>query len=169
MTTCLFIQALVGEGEAPASFIGAISLWLWFTILFANFSEALAEGRGKAQAEALRRTRKETLAKRIKGPVNNDRPTKFESLASTALRQGDLFLAEAGDIIAADGEVLVGIASVDESAITGESAPVIRKIGRRPQRGNWRHTSTFRLAGRTRERQPRAGLFRSHDHPGGRG
>jgi K+-transporting ATPase ATPase B chain len=129
MTTLLFIQSVVGEGEAPAIFIGAISLWLWFTVLFANFSEAIAEGRGKAQAEALRRTRKETLAKKVKGSLNSNRPTQFESIPSTALRQGDIFLAEASDIIAADGEVVVGIASVDESAVTGESAPVIRESG----------------------------------------
>ena len=129
MTTILFAQALVSHGEAPALFIGAIALWLWFTVLFANFSEAVAEGRGKAQAEALRRTRKETEAKKITGATSSNRPTKFENVPSTALRQGDVFLAEAGDIIAADGEVVAGIASIDESAVTGESAPVIRESG----------------------------------------
>jgi K+-transporting ATPase ATPase B chain len=129
MTTLLFGLALTGSGEAPAAFTGAIAVWLWFTVLFANFSEALAEGRGKAQAEALRRTRTQTPAKKIRGAVNKDRPQKFETVASTSLRQGDVFLAEVGDIIAADGEVIAGIASVDESAITGESAPVIRESG----------------------------------------
>ena len=129
MTTGLFALSLTGRGEAPAAFTGAIAVWLWFTVLFANFSEALAEGRGKAQAEALRRTRTQTPAKKVKGGVDKDRPEKFETVTSTALRQGDVFLAEAGDIIAADGEVVAGIASVDESAVTGESAPVIRELG----------------------------------------
>jgi potassium-transporting ATPase ATP-binding subunit len=126
LTTGLWLQALAGKGEAPAGFIGAVTIWLWFTVLFANFSEALAEGRGKAQAEALRRTRKDTLAKKIKTGRHGD---AFESIPSGALRQGDIYLAEAGDTIAADGEVVEGIASVDESAVTGESAPVIRESG----------------------------------------
>ena len=129
MTTILFAQALVSQGDAPAAFIGAIALWLWFTVLFANFSEAVAEGRGKAQAEALRRTRKETLAKKVTGTISNSSPIKWENAPSTTLHQGDLFLAEAGDIIPADGDVVAGIASVDESAVTGESAPVIRESG----------------------------------------
>jgi len=99
-------------------------------VLFANFSEALAEGRGKAQAEALRRTRKETNAKRISRlPTNGERPGNYSMTPSFALRQGDLFLVEAGEIMPADGEIVVGIASVDESAVTGESAPVIRESG----------------------------------------
>ena len=126
LTTVLWIQALIGQGEAPAWYIGFVSLWLWFTVLFANFSEALAEGRGKAQAEGLRRARRETPAKRLKEPHHG---AAFESVPSTALRKGDAFLVEAGDAIAADGEVIEGIASVDESAITGESAPVIRESG----------------------------------------
>jgi potassium-transporting ATPase ATP-binding subunit len=126
LTTVLWIQALFGQGEAPASFIGAVSLWLWFTVLFANFSEALAEGRGKAQAEALRRTRKETQAKKLRQPR---REAAFDMVSSSALRQGDVFLVETGDSIPADGEVIEGIASVDESAVTGESAPVIRESG----------------------------------------
>jgi K+-transporting ATPase ATPase B chain len=126
LTTVLWIQALVGTGEAPAWFIGTVSLWLWFTVLFADFSEALAEGRGKAQAEALRRARKETTAKLLK---ESQRHSTYEIVSSSALRQGDVFLVEAGDIIAADGEIVEGIASVDESAITGESAPVIRESG----------------------------------------
>ena len=126
LTTALWVQALLGGGEAPAWYIGWVSLWLWFTVLFANFSEALAEGRGKAQAEGLRKARKETMAKRLREPRHG---AHYELAASTALRKGDAFLVEAGDVIAADGEVLQGIASVDESAITGESAPVIRESG----------------------------------------
>ena len=126
LTTALWIQAVIGTGEAPAWFIGFVSLWLWFTVLFANFSEAMAEGRGKAQAEALRRARKETSAKLLHDP---QRDSAYDVVSSTALKQGDVFLVEAGDIIAADGEVIEGIASVDESAITGESAPVIRESG----------------------------------------
>ncbi len=126
LTTLLWIQALFGEGEAAAAFIGVVSVWLWFTVLFANFAEALAEGRGKAQADALRRTRQETQAKKLRQP---HRDAGFDMTASTALRRGDAFLVEAGDIIPADGEVIGGIASVDESAVTGESAPVIRESG----------------------------------------
>jgi len=126
LTTGLWIQALSGHGEAPAWYIGTVSLWLWFTVLFANFSEALAEGRGKAQAEGLRKARRETMAKMLSEPRHG---TKFELIPSTSLRKGDCFTAEAGDVIPADGEVIEGIASVDESAITGESAPVIRESG----------------------------------------
>jgi len=137
LTTALWVQALLGHGEAPAGFsepvrfVGAVALWLWFTVLFANFSEALAEGRGKAQAEALRRARRETQAKKLCQP-RRDAPV--EIVASTVLRQGDVVLVEAGvdehaRIIPVDGEVIEGIASVDESAVTGESAPVIRESG----------------------------------------
>jgi potassium-transporting ATPase ATP-binding subunit len=126
ITTVLWVQALFGQGEAPAAFIGAIALWLWFTVLFANFSEAVAEGRGKAQAEALRRTRQTTQAKKLR---TARRDGNFDRVASTALHKDDLFLVEVGDIIPADGEVIEGIASVDESAVTGESAPVIRESG----------------------------------------
>ncbi len=126
LTTILWIQALTGRGEAPAAFIAAVSIWLWFTVLFANFSEALAEGRGKAQAEALRRARQEMQAKKLRQP---NRDAGFDLVSSTALRQGDYYLVEAGDPLPADGEVAEGIASVDESAVTGESAPVIRESG----------------------------------------
>jgi K+-transporting ATPase ATPase B chain len=126
LTTALWLQALFGQGEAPAGFIGAVAAWLWFTVLFANFAEALAEGRGKAQAKALRRTRQETQARKLRQP-RHDSP--FDRVPSTALRQGDHFLVQTGDIIPADGEVVEGIASVDESAVTGESAPVIRESG----------------------------------------
>src|SRR6202142_55769 len=126
LTTCLWIQALFGKGEAPAGFIGAVSLWLWFTVLFANFSEAVAEGRGKAQAEALRKTRQTTQAKKLTTP---DHESKYDLVASTTLRKGDIYLVDANDIISVDGEIIQGIASVDESAVTGESAPVIREAG----------------------------------------
>ena len=102
------------------------AIWLWFTVLFANFSEAVAEGRGKAQAEALRKTRQTTQAKKLK---NQDHESKYDLVASTTLRKGDMYLVEANDIISVDGEIIQGIASVDESAVTGESAPVIREAG----------------------------------------
>lgn len=126
LTTLLWIQALLGYGEAPAAYIGTVSLWLWFTILFANFSEAVAEGRGKAQADALRKTRLETIAKKLHHPR---REAGYETVSSALLQKDDVFLAEAGDIIPVDGEIIDGIASVDESAVTGESAPVIRESG----------------------------------------
>lgn len=126
LTTGLWLQALVGHGEAPAGFILAITLWLWFTILFANFAEAMAEGRGKAQAAALKGMKKTVLAKKLKEP-RHDAPTHLVN--SEDLRRGDLVLVTAGEIIPGDGEVIEGVASVDESAITGESAPVIREAG----------------------------------------
>ena len=126
LTTGLFIQALLGKGEAPASFILAISAWLWFTVVFANFAEAMAEGRGKAQADALRRARRETNAKKLAQP---QRTASYQTVAAGTLRKGDVVLVEAGDQIPGDGEAIEGIASVDESAITGESAPVIRESG----------------------------------------
>jgi K+-transporting ATPase ATPase B chain len=126
LATILWLQALAGHGEASAWFIGWVAAWLWFTVLFANFAEALAEGRGKAQAEALRRTRQETPARRLTYAAPGA-PTKL--VPSTELRRGDIFLVEAGDIIPTDGEIIEGIASVDESAVTGESAPVIRESG----------------------------------------
>ncbi len=130
LTTGLLIQSLIGQGEASPWFIGAITVWLWFTVLFANFSEALAEGRGKAQAEALRNTRKDTMAKKLTHPFEKGiLPDQYTMIASSVLRQGDLFMVESGDILPADGEIVDGIASVDESAVTGESAPVIRESG----------------------------------------
>ncbi|MBX3010778.1 MAG: potassium-transporting ATPase subunit KdpB, partial [Caldilineaceae bacterium] len=126
LTTLFWGQALLGQGEAPAGFIGAIALWLWFTVFFANFSEAVAEGRGKAQADALRRTRQATTAKKLR---QARRDAAYESVSSTVLRKDDLFLVEAGDIIPADGEIVEGIAAVNESAVTGESAPVVREAG----------------------------------------
>ncbi len=135
-TTLLFVHALMGGHDAPAGFVGAISLWLWFTVLFANFAEAMAEGRGKAQADTLRKARKDVVAKKFIDPelaksYRGDGATsaQVEPVQASALRAGDVILVEAGDPIPGDGEVLEGVASVDESAITGESAPVIRESG----------------------------------------
>jgi potassium-transporting ATPase ATP-binding subunit len=126
LTSVLFVQALAGSGDAPASFVFGVSMWLWFTLVFANFAEALAEGRGKAQAESLRRTRQEVVAKKLSSPSHTAR---WESVPAPSLRKGDFVLVETGDVIPIDGEIREGIASVDESAITGESAPVIRESG----------------------------------------
>lgn len=141
LTTLLFVQALIGQGEAPAGFIFAISAWLWFTVFFANFAEAMAEGRGKAQADALRKARRDIAAKKLtkdeRRTTNADAPSsdlrpssdKYTEVSASQLRKGDLVLVEAGDHIPGDGEAIEGVASVDESAITGESAPVIREAG----------------------------------------
>jgi len=133
LTTLLWLQAIGGKGDAPAGFILAVALWLWFTVLFANFAEALAEGRSKAQAASLRSMKKETHAKKLPGAragaERNTVPGGWDSVAATDLRKGDIVLVEAGDTVPADGEVIEGVASVDESAITGESAPVIRESG----------------------------------------
>src|SRR5215471_11201034 len=126
LTTLLWAQALVGHGEAPGWFIFWVSVWLWFTVLFANFAEAMAEGRGKAQAASLRKARRELQAKRLARP---DRNAKFEIVSASTLRKGEVVLVEAGDFVPVDGVVLDGVASVNESAITGESAPVIRESG----------------------------------------
>ena len=126
LTTVLWAQALGGQGEAPAGFILAVALWLWFTVLFANFAEALAEGRSKAQAASLRGAKKTVVAKKLREPRYG---APMDLLPGTELRRGDVVLVEAGDMIPADGEVIEGVASVNESAITGESAPVIRESG----------------------------------------
>jgi potassium-transporting ATPase ATP-binding subunit len=126
LATVLWIAALAGQAEAPPGFILAIALWLWFTVLFANFAEALAEGRSKAQAASLRNAKHNVMAKKLNEPHPKS-PVRV--MASTDLRKGDVVLVEAGDVIPADGEVMEGVASVDESAITGESAPVIRESG----------------------------------------
>ncbi len=126
LTTWLWIEALRGRGEAAAWFIGAVALWLWFTVLFANLAEALAEGRSKAQASALRGLRQKTWAKRLHEP---HRGSAFWTQPADELRRGNVVLVEAGDLMPCDGEVIEGVASVDESAITGESAPVIRESG----------------------------------------
>ncbi|POR55677.1 K+-transporting ATPase ATPase B chain [Paraburkholderia eburnea] len=126
LTTILWIAALMGQAEAPAGFILAVALWLWFTVLFANFAEALAEGRSKAQAASLRQAKRDVMAKKLNEP-HPKAPIRITT--ATDLRKGDVVLVETGDVIPADGEVIEGVASVDESAITGESAPVIRESG----------------------------------------
>jgi potassium-transporting ATPase ATP-binding subunit len=125
LTTVLLIQGVVSHQGAGA-FNLQITLWLWFTVLFANFAEAMAEGRGKAQADTLRKAKAETMAIRLKS-ASKDAPR--EEVSSSALRSGDIIFVEAGLYIPGDGEVIEGVASVDESAITGESAPVIREAG----------------------------------------
>jgi K+-transporting ATPase ATPase B chain len=155
VTTLLGLQALQGKGQAQAGFTLAVALWLWFTVLFANFAEALAEGRSKAQAASLRSLKKSTWAKKIRDPNHSARFSAGPPQGKTApsggsaahavasvgathtwlpeqaesLRKGDVLLVEAGDMIPLDGEVIEGVASVDESAITGESAPVVRESG----------------------------------------
>jgi K+-transporting ATPase ATPase B chain len=126
LVTGLWFQALAGRGEAPAWFIFNVAIWLWFTLLFANLAEALAEGRSKAQAAELRALKHAVMAKKLIDPPNHARR---RLVPASELRRGDVVLVEAGDYVPADGEVLEGAASVDESAITGESAPVIRESG----------------------------------------
>jgi K+-transporting ATPase ATPase B chain len=124
LTTGLFLRDLF-TGAADLGFAFQINLWLWFTVLFANFAEAVAEGRGKAQAASLRRARTETMAKVLDGEGSKN----WRKVPATALKVGDIVLVETGDLIPADGEVIEGVASVNEAAITGESAPVIRESG----------------------------------------
>ncbi|MGO8683418.1 MAG: potassium-transporting ATPase subunit KdpB [Thermoleophilia bacterium] len=121
VTTYYFILGLI-TGGSDTSFVGAITGWLWFTVIFANFATAMAEGRGKAQAEALRKTKTETVANLVTGDG-------ITQVAAASLRRGDVVIVSAGEVIPGDGDVVEGIASVDESAITGESAPVIRESG----------------------------------------
>src|SRR5262245_43021610 len=124
LTTLLFIRDII-VGASGLGFSFQINLWLWFTVLFANFAEAVAEGRGKAQAAALRKTKTETIAKLILRGSSTER----RQVPATELKVGDVVLVEAGDLIPSDGEVIEGVASVNEAAITGESAPVIRESG----------------------------------------
>jgi K+-transporting ATPase ATPase B chain len=121
LTTIVFIQELASGAGRPL-FTGQVAFWLWFTVIFANFAEAMAEGRGKAQAETLRKARTETIANRIVAG-------RTERVPAASLRKGDLVMVSAGEFIPGDGEIVEGVASVDESAITGESAPVIRESG----------------------------------------
>ena len=124
--TTLVLLRDIADGKGDVGFTVQLGLWLWFTVLFANFAEAMAEGRGKAQADSLRKARTETTAKRLVSP--NDR-TVTDTVPAPSLRRGDLVLCLPGDVIPSDGEVVEGVASVDESAITGESAPVVRESG----------------------------------------
>ena len=135
ITTIEFVRLLFTQPTATFTssqlvaerlFVLAVAIWLWFTVVFANFAEAMAEGRGKAQADTLRRARTTTMAKRLASP---DHTGNVQEVAAPELRKGDLVLVEAGDVIPGDGDVVEGVASVDESAITGESAPVIRESG----------------------------------------
>ncbi len=126
LTTGLGIHLLMAGGTEAPGFVFGISAWLWFTVLFANFAEAMAEGRGKAQADSLRLARREVNAKKLQQPRYG---ASHQLVSASTLRKGDTVLVEAGDSIPGDGEVLEGVASVDESAITGESAPVIRESG----------------------------------------
>lgn len=126
LSTLLFIQSVTGQGESSPGFILAITLLLWITLFFANFAESMAEGRGKAQAQSLKKARREIQAKKLSKP---SRDGKITLVQSALLRAGDIVLVEMGDFIPSDGEVIEGIASVNESAITGESAPVIRESG----------------------------------------
>ena len=124
LTTVILLRDLV-TGGGQIGFEFQIVVWLWFTVLFANFSEAIAEGRGKAQADSLRKTRTETQAKLLTGPSRSN----YKTVPGTSLKVGDVVIVEAGETIPSDGEVIEGIASVNEAAITGESAPVIRESG----------------------------------------
>ena len=126
LTTVIGLLGLFGQSEESSAFVFGISAWLWFTVLFANFAEAMAEGRGKAQADSLRSSRRDVLAKLLESPHYG---AHFKMELAPMLRKGDVVLVEAGDQVPADGEVIEGVASVNESAITGESAPVIREAG----------------------------------------
>jgi potassium-transporting ATPase ATP-binding subunit len=131
LVSVLFVYDLARGAPVDVKLNVQLILWLWFTVLFANFAEAMAEGRGKAQAETLRALRTTTMARRLRragssAPIDK---TAAEQVPATELRRGDVVLVETGELIPADGEILEGIASVDESAITGESAPVVREAG----------------------------------------
>jgi len=126
LTSMLFVLSLFGIKDAPSGYIFGIAIILWFTVLFANFAEAIAEGRGKAQADSLRAAKKDVIAHKIQ---SIDKKDKQESISSALLKKGDLVYINVGEQVPADGEVIAGAASVDESAITGESAPVIREAG----------------------------------------
>ena len=150
LTTALGVSAMLGRSDEPPSFILAISVWLWFTVLFGNFAEAMAEGRGKAQADTLRKSRRDVIAKKLERPVYG---SSFTSVPGSVLHKGDAVLVESGDFIPMDGEVIEGAASVDESAITGESAPVIRESGgdRSSVTGGTRVLSDWLVVGVTAE------------------
>jgi K+-transporting ATPase ATPase B chain len=147
LVTILWLRELY-YGTGSPFFSGQIALWLWFTVLFATFAEALAEGRGKAQAATLRATRSDTMAKRLIDPTGESHlQAVLEKVSALSLLPGDVVLVEAGEVIPSDGEIIEGVASVNESAITGESAPVIREAG-----GDRRHDGSFGLAQGARHR-----------------
>lgn len=125
LTTLLWFKSLSGDTEESPAFIFGVAIWLWFTVLFANFAEAIAEGHGKAKAAELKKSRTNVIAKRL----TNRQERIAEELPASDLNIGDLLIVKAGEMIPADGDVVEGIASVDESAITGESAPVVRESG----------------------------------------
>ncbi len=167
ITTVILVQNLLGRGDDETWFVAAITIWLWFTVLFANFAEAMAEGRGKAQAATLRKTRSETMAKVM---IDGDR-ANIALRSSGELQLGDLVLVETGDIIPGDGEVIHGIAYVSEAAITGESAPVLKEPGTDIcVVGHRRHAGRLGRAGRAHHHRTGQELSRPHDRPGrGRG
>ena len=152
----LFGGPPLGGGDDPAWFAFSISVWLWLTVIFANFAEALAEGRGKAQADALRSMRTETVAHLRDGGDKS----------ASELRRGDVVVVEAGESIPGDGTVIEGIASVDESAITGESAPVVRESGGDRSRRHRRHPGPLGPDRRRDHTGARSELPRQDDRPG---
>ena len=161
LTTLLWVRDIVAHrpDQPPLWFTGLVSAWLWFTVVFANFAEAVAEGRGKAQAASLRKMRQDTKALKLEGG-------KEVEVSASTLRKGDKVVVVAGVLIPGDGDVIEGIASVDESAITGESAPVIRESGgdRSAVTGGTKVLSD-RIVVRN-QRQPWRVVSRSHDRPG---
>ena len=160
LTTVIFIREWL-SGSEHLGFTFQIIVWLWITVLFANFAEAVAEGRGKAQAASLRQTREETKAKLIVDGKDLVVPTP-----AGELKPGQVVLVEAGDLIPSDGEVIEGVASVNEAAITGKSAPVIREVRRRQVCRDRRHARGLRLAQGAHHRRPRLDLPRPHDQAG---
>ncbi len=164
LTTIIFIRDWM-QGSDQLGFTFQIIFWLWLTVLFANFAEAVAEGRGKAQAASLRQTREETKAKLLV----DEKTGLVVPTPASELVPGQIVLVEAGDVIPSDGEVIEGIASVNEAAVTGESAPVIREIWWRPVGRDRRHTGCFRLDQGPHHRRARLDLSRPHDRARRRG
>ncbi len=126
VATLIFLWQIFNPNDEPLWFVGCIAFWLWFTLLFANFAEAVAESKGKGQADTLKKARREVIAKKL---LHSGNRTEFDNISANSLHKGDFVLVEAGDFVPTDGQVIEGIASVDESAVTGESAPVIRESG----------------------------------------
>ena len=165
LTSVLWLQALDGDNAEHANFTLAITLWLWFTVLFANFAEAVAEGRSKAQAAFLRTAKRDIAAKKLDEPRYG---SNYSKVAGSSLRKGDVVLIEAGDFVPGDGDVIEGVASVDESAITGESAPVIRESGGDFSSVTGGTPCIVGLAGGVYFHQSRRNISGSHDLDGGR-